>query len=92
MFRLRLLGQMDLRDPHGCEVTAVVVQPKRLALLAYLAMTSETGFQRRDLLLALFWPDLPESRARNALRQAVHQLRDKIYSPKLVNMLMPLVR
>jgi DNA-binding SARP family transcriptional activator len=31
--------------------------------------------QRRDALLPLFWPDLPESRARNALRQALHQLR-----------------
>ena len=51
MFRLRLLGQMDLRDPQGREVTAVVVQPKRLALLAYMAMTGATGFQRRDLLL-----------------------------------------
>ena len=75
MFRLRVLGQMDLRDPHGCEVTAVLVQPKRLALLAYLAMTGTTGFQRRDLLLPLFWPELTESGARNALRQAVHQLR-----------------
>jgi len=75
MIRLRVLGQMDLRDPRGCEVTAVLVQPKRLALLAYLAMTGATGFQRRDVLLALFWPDLSEPRARNALRQAVHQLR-----------------
>lgn len=75
MFRLRMLGQMDLRDPEAREVTAVLVQPKRLALLAYLAMTGATGFQRRDLLLALFWPDVSEPRARNALRQAVHQLR-----------------
>ena len=75
MFRLRVLGQMDLRDPEGCAVTAVLVQPKRLALLAYLATTGATGFQRRDLLLPLFWPELTEARARNALRQAVHQLR-----------------
>ena len=75
MLRLRVLGQMDLRDPEGREVTAVLVQPKRLALLAYLAMTATTGFQRRDILLLLFWPELSEPRARNALRQAVHQLR-----------------
>jgi DNA-binding SARP family transcriptional activator len=75
MFRLRVLGQVDLRDPEGREVTPVLVQPKRLALLAYLAITGAAGFQRRDLLLALFWPELSEPRARNALRQAVHQLR-----------------
>ena len=75
MFRLRVLGQVDLCDPEGREVTAVLVQPKRLALLAYLAMTGAAGFQRRDLLLLRFWPELTEPRARNALRQAVHQLR-----------------
>jgi DNA-binding SARP family transcriptional activator/tetratricopeptide (TPR) repeat protein len=75
MFRLRMLGQMDLRDPDGCAVTAVLVQPKRLGLLAYLAVTGASGFQRRDLLLPLFWPELTEARARNALRQALHQLR-----------------
>ena len=75
MYRLRVLGRIDLRDPEGREVRAVLVQPKRLALLAYLAMTAATGFQRRDLLLLLFWPELPEPHARNALRQAVHQLR-----------------
>ena len=75
MFRLRLLGQADLRDSEERAVDTVLVQPKRLALLAYLAMTATKGFQRRDLLLPLFWPELSESRARNALRQAVHQLR-----------------
>ena len=75
MFRLRVLGQVDLRDPEGIAVDSVLVQPKRLALLAYLALTANSGFQRRDLLLPLFWPELSESRARNALRQAVHQLR-----------------
>ncbi|MFL5537870.1 MAG: BTAD domain-containing putative transcriptional regulator, partial [Longimicrobiaceae bacterium] len=33
------------------------------------------GFHRRDTLLGMFWPELPEERARNALRQALHQLR-----------------
>ena len=46
-----------------------------LALLAWLAITASDALQRRDLLLPLFWPELPEERARNALRQAIHQLR-----------------
>ena len=75
MFRLSTLGQVDLRDAGGREVVDVLVQPKRLALLAYLAITASGAVQRRDLLLPIFWPELPEDRARNALRQALHQLR-----------------
>ena len=75
MYQLRTLGQLDLSDSAGQPVRAVLVQPKRFALLAYLAVASPRGFQRRDLLLTLFWPELADSRGRNALRQAVHQLR-----------------
>lgn len=76
MFRLHTLGQLDLRDPSNESVRAVLVQPKRLALLVFLAAARPTGFHRRDLLLPLFWPELDEGRARNALRQALHLLRD----------------
>ena len=75
MLRLHVLGQVDLRDSGDADVRAVLVQPKRLALLVYLAASHPGGFHRRDLLLPLFWPELPADRARNALRQAVHQLR-----------------
>ena len=83
MFRLRILGQMDLRDSDGRELTAVLVQPKRLALLVYLVASRPQRMHRRDALLPLFWPDLPESRARNALRQALHQLRHALGSDVL---------
>lgn len=72
MFRLRILGQVDLRDGGGREVGKVLAQPKRLALLAYLAMQPATP---RDGLMALLWPDLVEDKARNSLRQALHQVR-----------------
>src|SRR2546423_7778382 len=65
MYQLRTLGQLDLSDSDGQPVRAILVQPKRFALLAYLAVASPRGFQRRDLLLALFWPELPDARARN---------------------------
>jgi TolB-like protein/DNA-binding SARP family transcriptional activator len=48
---------------------------KRLALLAYLALTARDGFQRKDKLVALFWPDSNQTRARQALRQALYVLR-----------------
>lgn len=50
-------------------------QPKRLALLVYLASASPRGFHSRDTLLGLFWPEADDAAARNALRQALHYLR-----------------
>ena len=74
MIRLHLLGTVDLRR-DGVEVRSVLSQPKRLALLAYLASAAPRGFHSRDTLLALFWPESDGERARNSLRQALHQLR-----------------
>lgn len=75
MFRLHTLGALDLRRPDGREVGSVLAQPKRVALLAYLAMARPAGFHRRDTLLALFWPESDKAHARDALRQAVRYLR-----------------
>ena len=44
----------------------MLAQPKRLALLAYLASATPRGFHSRDTLLALFWPESDQERARNA--------------------------
>ncbi len=74
MLKLHLLGSVDLLDA-GRDVTPVLRRPKSLALLAYLACARPRGFHRRDALLALFWPDLDQAHARNALRQTVHSLR-----------------
>ncbi|MEO7986823.1 MAG: BTAD domain-containing putative transcriptional regulator [Gemmatimonadales bacterium] len=75
MIRLHTLGALDLRDHEGKELGAVLRQPKRLGLLAYLTLASPRRFHRRDSLLALFWPDLDEEHARAALRRALYFLR-----------------
>lgn len=75
MFRLRILGTVELTGPDGSEVRAVLAQPKRFALLTYLALSTPGGFCRRDTLLALFWPEKDDSRGRDALKQAVRFLR-----------------
>jgi DNA-binding SARP family transcriptional activator len=75
MVRLQLLGTIDLRDETDREVGPVLAQPKRLALVAYLAAAEPFGPHRRDTLLGLFWPELDQDHARNALSQAVHFLR-----------------
>ena len=53
-------------------------QPKRLGLLAYLAVATPRRFHRRDSLLALFWPDLDQEHARAALRRALYFLRTEL--------------
>jgi DNA-binding SARP family transcriptional activator/Tfp pilus assembly protein PilF len=75
MIRFLTLGGLDLRDSVRGELRTVLTQPKRAALLAYLALADSSGFRRRDSLVALFWPDSDEIHARAALRQAVRFLR-----------------
>ena len=75
---LRTLGRVSIRGVDGTEVDEVVHQPKRLAILVYLAVAEPHGFHRRDSLLALFWPELPEKRARNALNKTLHFLRSHL--------------
>lgn len=76
-FQLRLLGQLDLTSPGG-SVTNVLKQPKRLALLAYLALGAVSGYRRRDSLTELFWPDSDPDSARHSLRQALYVLRREL--------------
>lgn len=78
MIQLRILGGVELTDANGESVDAVAVQSKRFALLVYLALARPRGWHRRDTLLALFWPDLNQTRARHALRQALHFLRKSL--------------
>ena len=44
----------------------------------YLAAARSTGFHRRDRLVSLFWPELDEARARDALSQALRFLRQAL--------------
>ncbi len=75
MIQLNVLGSLDLRDQAGRTLDHVLAQPKRLALLVYLSLASPRDYHRRDKLVALFWPELDDAHARNALSKAVHFLR-----------------
>src|SRR5512146_3226350 len=78
MIHLRTLGLLDLRDADDREVRAILGQPKRFALLTYLALAGHQGFRRRDPITALFWPELDQEHARGALRQALRFLRREL--------------
>ncbi|HEU5041102.1 MAG TPA: BTAD domain-containing putative transcriptional regulator, partial [Gemmatimonadales bacterium] len=85
MIQLQTLGRVRLQgDRSGGDAGPASAQPKRLALLAYLALMSERGPVRRDTLLALFWPELGDEEARRALRQALHYLRRVVGEDVLV--------
>lgn len=77
MIRLQLLGSLTLLREDGSSVRSVLAQPKRFALLTYLA-TSSGSERPRDTLLALFWPELDVEHARKALRQALYGLRKSL--------------
>ncbi|HST62592.1 MAG TPA: BTAD domain-containing putative transcriptional regulator [Longimicrobium sp.] len=75
MYLLRTLGTLDLRGPGGASLAPLLAQPKRAALLAYVALARPHGPVRRDILLATFWPEMPDDRARAALRNALSFIR-----------------
>ena len=72
---LRLFGAAQITGTGRELVAELLAKPKTLALLAYLAMASPRGLHRRDVLLALLWPDSDSKHARNSLRQSLHLLR-----------------
>ncbi|MDX1661393.1 MAG: BTAD domain-containing putative transcriptional regulator, partial [Gemmatimonadota bacterium] len=72
MVHLRILGTVQLHAPDGGEVRAVLAQPRRFALLVWLALH---GTVQRDTLLGVFSPESDTRRARSALRNALHFLR-----------------
>ncbi|MEO8452217.1 MAG: BTAD domain-containing putative transcriptional regulator [Gemmatimonadota bacterium] len=75
MVYLRTLGRFELISGTPPSEQVIRAQPKRLALLTYLAVATPARPHRRDTLLGLFWPDLSAEEARRALRQALHAIR-----------------
>src|SRR2546426_973932 len=76
LIELRTLGELELKGSDHRELRAILAQPKRLALLTYLAVS--TRWQRRDSVVALFWPELDTDHARGALRQALRFIRRQL--------------
>ncbi len=78
MIQFNVLGEIRLHGADGHSVDSLLRQPKRLALLAYLACPAPGTWHRRDTLLALFWPELDTAHARTSLRNAVYVLRQAL--------------
>jgi DNA-binding SARP family transcriptional activator/TolB-like protein len=75
VIRLHLLGGNRLEGESAAARRSVLTQPRRFALLAYLALRAPHGTLRRDELLSVFWPESDSAHARGALRNALHFIR-----------------
>ena len=76
--QLRILGTTELSVTGERTGSFVLRQPKRVALLAYLALATAGGYRRRDQIVALFWPELDQAHARTQLRKILHALRSTL--------------
>src|SRR3989449_7578030 len=73
-------------DPATTEIyTLSLHDALPISLVAYLAAATPRGTHRRDSLLALFWPELDQPRARAALRQSLYVLREVLGPAALVS-------
>ncbi len=84
-FRLDVLGKLDLANEDGGRVLSIVAQPRRVALLTYLAAGAGEELKRRERIVSVFWPDLEEDKGRHALRQALYVLRGSLGSEILTS-------
>ena len=86
MIQLRLLGPLSLSTTGEGDPAVLLSQPKRLALLAYLALTGSDSLERRDKAMTVFWPEQSQERARHALNQGLHVLRRALPPSALVTL------
>ncbi len=77
--RVYLFGGFDLHS-DGAPLPAIPTQKAR-SLFAYL-ITYRDQRHTRDLLAGLFWPDMPDARARRRLSQALWHIR-RTLTPQL---------
>jgi TolB-like protein/DNA-binding SARP family transcriptional activator/Flp pilus assembly protein TadD len=75
---LTLFGAPSLVDATGARIESLLAQPKRFAVLAYLAVETRETPVTRDKVASLFWPELDQQRARQALRQSLHVIRGEL--------------
>lgn len=73
-FRLLTFGRMALLETMTVEEPTLAARPRKLALLAWLALRPGRR-ATRDLIISVFWGGRGEERARNSLSDALSHLR-----------------
>ena len=82
MYRLLFLGGLDAQGPTG-PLSGRIVQPRPLALLAFLARAAGTPLTR-DKAVGLLWPEASERRARSRLSDALYVIRQELGSKAVI--------
>ena len=85
MIELRVLGTLAIQPLNGGAPVAAVTQPKRLALLLYLALAEPSGPHSRESLMALLWPEADAESTRHSLRNALYGLRQALGDGAIVS-------
>jgi DNA-binding SARP family transcriptional activator/Tfp pilus assembly protein PilF len=78
MIDIRALGTLEIHPPDGGASVVALTQPKRIALLLYLALAEPSGPKSRDSLMALLWPEADDESARHSLRNVLYGLRQTL--------------
>jgi len=78
VLRLSTLGSLGLVRTDGVPIAGLLRQPKRMAVLVYLAVDQRGGSLLREAVRNVFWTDHPELRGRRALNQALYVLRSSL--------------
>jgi DNA-binding SARP family transcriptional activator len=77
-FRLQVLGPVRVLSTGGEPTESLLTAPRPLAVLVYLALARPRGLHSRDTLIALLWPETDEAGGRQALRNALHAIRQTL--------------
>ncbi|AMW06160.1 BTAD domain-containing putative transcriptional regulator [Gemmatimonas phototrophica] len=83
MISLRTLGGVAVTLLDGRTPAPGALQPRRLAMLAFVARSGALGISR-DRIVSTFWPDSPEEAGRRAVTQALSALRSGLDAPELL--------
>lgn len=78
MINLTFFGSPPTISEAGRNLRPLASQPKRVALLAYLACARHGRFIPREELQNLLWPEDSPEHARSSLRTAIHSIRAEI--------------
>jgi DNA-binding SARP family transcriptional activator len=79
------LGRLGLEGADSAGATALLSQPKRLAVLLYVLLSQRGGALSRDQVIGIFWPESDSARARNALRQTLSFVRSCLGQDAIVS-------
>lgn len=85
MIELRVLGTTVLQKEDGSLGHSFLAGPKRLAILTYLILEKPRGYRRRDEITALFWPEMGQKSARNALSNILYHIRECLGKDIILN-------